>query len=86
MATADAYRWLAEARDAGAANRASEPRLYATASLASWAQVASLAENAFQRPVEARHPRLVHWGGFALAVLLCVLILGLLKLLATIGA
>ena len=36
--------------------------------------------------LEARHPRLVHWGGFALAVLLCVLILGLLKLLATIGA
>jgi hypothetical protein len=36
--------------------------------------------------LETRHPRLVHWGGFTLAVLLCVLILGLLKLMATIGA
>jgi Na+/proline symporter len=36
--------------------------------------------------LEIRHPKLVHWGGFLLAVLLCVLILGLLKLLATIGA
>ena len=36
--------------------------------------------------LEMKHPKLVHWGGFLLAVLLCAGILGLLKLLATIGS
>ncbi len=35
---------------------------------------------------ETNHPRLVHWGGFALAALVCIGILGLLLLLARIGA
>src|SRR6185437_14698245 len=30
---------------------------------------------------ETKHPNLVHWGGFALASLICLGILGLLKLL-----
>jgi 4-diphosphocytidyl-2-C-methyl-D-erythritol kinase len=54
--TADAYRWLAEARAGGTAPVL--PRLYTTADLASWRAVAGLAENAFEAPVEARHPRL----------------------------
>jgi len=41
--------------------------------------------NAQANPLETNHPNLVHWGGFALAAIACVLILGLLKLLATIG-
>lgn len=55
--TADAYRWLAEAR-AGGASTAPLPHLYTPASLGSWTHVAALAENAFEGPVEARHPRL----------------------------
>jgi Na+/proline symporter len=35
---------------------------------------------------ETNHPRLVHWGGFALAVLVCAAILGLLQVLIRIGA
>jgi Na+/proline symporter len=35
---------------------------------------------------ETNHPRLVHWGGFAVAAGICVLVLGLLYLLATIGS
>ena len=35
--------------------------------------------------LETRHPRLVHWGGFALAAVVCIFILILLKFLATIG-
>jgi hypothetical protein len=35
--------------------------------------------------LEAKHPRLVHWGGFALAALVCVGVLGLLYLLASLG-
>ena len=37
-------------------------------------------------PLETRHPKLVHWGGFVLAALICVGILGLLLLLARLGA
>jgi Na+/proline symporter len=36
--------------------------------------------------LEAKYPRLVHWGGCALAAGVCLLILGLLKLLAVIGS
>jgi SSS family solute:Na+ symporter len=36
--------------------------------------------------LETTHPRLVHWGGFALAALICAGILGLLKLLSVIGS
>lgn len=43
------------------------------------------AGNMQANPLETRHPRLVHYGGFALAAAACVIILGLLKLLATIG-
>ena len=35
--------------------------------------------------LETRHPRLVHWGGFALAAGICAMILVLLILLARIG-
>ena len=42
--------------------------------------------NAIASPLEAKHPQLVHWGGFALAAVICVGILGLLLLLARIGA
>jgi Na+/proline symporter len=35
--------------------------------------------------LEMRHPRLVHWGGFVLAAVICVLILLLLKMLSTVG-
>ena len=35
---------------------------------------------------ETNYPRLVHWGGFALAAIVCVGILALLLLLARIGA
>ena len=36
--------------------------------------------------LEEHHPKLVHWGGFMVAVVICILILGLLKLLAGIGS
>jgi len=36
--------------------------------------------------LETKHPRLVHWGGFALAAVICALILGLLKVLSVIGS
>jgi hypothetical protein len=36
--------------------------------------------------LETNHPRLVHWGGFALAVVGCVFVLVLLKFLATVGS
>jgi Na+/proline symporter len=36
--------------------------------------------------LEKKYPRLVHWGGFLLAAFICVLILGLLKFLANVGA
>jgi Na+/proline symporter len=36
--------------------------------------------------LETKYPRLVHWGGFLLAALVCGLILVLLKLLTTIGS
>lgn len=36
--------------------------------------------------LETKYPRLVHWGGFILASVICVLILGLLKFLATVGS
>jgi hypothetical protein len=36
--------------------------------------------------LETNHPRLVHWGGFALAAFVCLIILGLLKFLALIGS
>ena len=35
---------------------------------------------------ETNHPRLVHWGGFALAALVCAAILGFLRLVVGIGA
>lgn len=37
-------------------------------------------------PLELKYPRLVHWGGFLLAAFICLLILGLLNLLASIGS
>jgi Na+/proline symporter len=37
-------------------------------------------------PLETNHPKLVHWGGFALAAFICALILGLLMLLAWVGS
>lgn len=37
-------------------------------------------------PLEIKYPRLVHWGGFLLASFICLLILGLLYLLAWIGS
>jgi Na+/proline symporter len=36
--------------------------------------------------LEKKYPKLVHWGGFSLAAIICVLIMGLLKLLAGIGS
>jgi Na+/proline symporter len=36
--------------------------------------------------LELKHPKLVHWGGFALACVVSLLILGLLKLLAVVGS
>lgn len=36
--------------------------------------------------LETNHPRLVHWGGFCLAALVCVFILALLKFLASVGS
>jgi Na+/proline symporter len=42
--------------------------------------------SATRSELEANHPRLVHWGGFALAAGICVLILILLKVLASIGS
>jgi Na+/proline symporter len=36
--------------------------------------------------LEIKHPKLVHWGGCALAAVICLLILGVLKLLASVGA
>jgi hypothetical protein len=36
--------------------------------------------------LETNHPKLVHWGGFALAAFICVLILCLLMLLAWVGS
>ena len=50
VSTADAFRWLAEDRGA----YAPRPRLLAWRQLASWGQVAELAENDFE-PVVARH-------------------------------
>ena len=44
------------------------------------------AGNSVANPLETNHPMLVHWGGFALAAVICGLILGLLKILATIGS
>jgi Na+/proline symporter len=35
---------------------------------------------------ETNHPRLVHWGGFLLAALVCVALLGVLLLLARVGS
>jgi Na+/proline symporter len=35
---------------------------------------------------ETNHPRLVHWGGFFVAALVCATILGILKLIVNIGA
>lgn len=37
-------------------------------------------------PLELHHPRLVHWGGFALASGVCVLIVGILKMLTWLGS
>jgi Na+/proline symporter len=37
-------------------------------------------------PWEINHPRLVHWGGAALAAVICALILGLLLMLARLGS
>jgi SSS family solute:Na+ symporter len=37
-------------------------------------------------PLEVKHPKLVHWGGFALAAGICLLLLGVLKVLAWIGS
>ena len=42
--------------------------------------------NTVASPLEQKHPHLVHWGGFAVAAIICVLILGLLYLLSRIGA
>jgi Na+/proline symporter len=42
--------------------------------------------NATPNPLELKHPHLVHWGGFLMAAMICVLVLGLLWLLAHIGA
>jgi Na+/proline symporter len=44
------------------------------------------AGNTIANPLEVNHPRLVHWGGFALAAAACVGILGLLCLLAWLGS
>src|SRR5439155_25920438 len=43
------------------------------------------AGNTIANPLETNHPRLVHWGGFLLAAIICLGILGILKLLASIG-
>lgn len=43
------------------------------------------AGNTTGHPWELKHPRLVHWGGFAAAVAISVAILALLKFLATLG-
>jgi hypothetical protein len=37
-------------------------------------------------PLEIKHPHLVHWGGSALAALVCLAILGLLYWLMAIGS
>jgi Na+/proline symporter len=42
--------------------------------------------NAQANSLEIMHPRLVHFGGFALAAIACALILGLLKILGGIGS
>jgi Na+/proline symporter len=42
--------------------------------------------NTVASPLEQKHPRLVHWGGFALAAFICMLILGLLYFMSRIGA
>jgi hypothetical protein len=44
------------------------------------------AGNSQANALETKHPHLVHWGGFLLAAVICVLILGLLTLLATVGS
>src|SRR5262249_54156001 len=36
--------------------------------------------------LETNHPNLVHWGGFGLAALICILVLAILVLLARIGS
>ena len=43
------------------------------------------AGNTIANPLETNHPRLVHWGGFILASLVCIFIIGLLQVLATLG-
>lgn len=58
VGTAEAYRWLAEARATERSDAAPAPRLYAPEPFSSWAVVTSVAENAFEPVVEARHPRL----------------------------
>lgn len=54
VGTADAYRWLADAR--GSAASPPEPALLALASLGDWEALASLATNDFQPVVAERHP------------------------------
>jgi hypothetical protein len=44
------------------------------------------AGNTIANPLETNHPRLVHWGGFVLAAIICLVILAILKILATIGS
>ena len=44
------------------------------------------AGNSQANELEAKHPQLVHWGGFVLAAIVCVLIVALLHFLAHIGA
>ena len=36
--------------------------------------------------LETNHPKLVHWGGCALAAVICLVVLGVLKFLASVGA
>jgi 4-diphosphocytidyl-2C-methyl-D-erythritol kinase len=52
VATADAYRWLADSRPA---DRAPEPRCLSLGALASWDGVAALAHNDFEGVVLPRH-------------------------------
>jgi 4-diphosphocytidyl-2-C-methyl-D-erythritol kinase len=54
VSTAEAYGWLAAERG----DVVPEARSFTRAELATWPSLATLAENAFEPPVERRHPRL----------------------------
>lgn len=54
--TADAFRWLAEARRERGTGEAPQPRMLFPQQLTSWEGVARLATNDFEPAVAARHP------------------------------